>query len=132
MLLLGVQDMLIHTSTYDSSDDWALGNLAVSAGAAIVGLGLLVLLLDVAGSILGRRGRPAGADPWGGQTLEWATTSPPSAHNFDALPEIRSDAPLLDLRLAQAQAQAQGAPAGADSDRDPGTDPDSVPEGTAS
>ncbi len=132
MLLLGVQDMLIHTSTYDSGDDWALGNLVVSAGGAIVGLGLLVLLLDVVTSILGRRGRPAGADPWGGQTLEWATTSPPPAHNFDALPEIRSDTPLLDLRIAQAHAQARGAPAGTGSDRDPGTDPDSVPEGTAS
>jgi heme/copper-type cytochrome/quinol oxidase subunit 1 len=102
MLLLGVQDMLVHTSTFDSSDDWALGNLAVSAGAAIVGLGLVVLLLDLLGSVLARRGRAAGADPWGGQTLEWATTSPPPIHNFDALPEIRSGSPLLDLRTGQA------------------------------
>ncbi len=101
MLLLGVQDMLVHTSTFDSGDDWALGNLIVSAGAAIVGLGLIVLLLDLLTSILGRRGRAAGADPWGGQTLEWATPSPPPIHNFDALLEIRSGTPLLDLRTAQ-------------------------------
>ncbi|HJV09763.1 MAG TPA: cbb3-type cytochrome c oxidase subunit I, partial [Acidimicrobiales bacterium] len=75
MLVLGLQDMLVHTATFDSNDEWALGNLAVSAGAAIVGLGLLVLLLDVLTSVLGRRGRAAGADPWQGQTLEWATTS---------------------------------------------------------
>jgi cytochrome c oxidase subunit 1 len=103
MLLLGIQDMATHTSTFDSNDDWAIGNLAVSAGAAIVGLGLLLLVLDLATSILGRRGRTAGADPWGGQTLEWATTSPPPPHNFDALPEIRSASPLLDLRIAQSQ-----------------------------
>ena len=119
MLLLGVQDMLIHTSTFDSNDDWALGNLAVSAGAAIIGLGLLVLVLDLLGAVVARRGPTAGADPWGGHTLEWATTSPPPLHNFDALPEIRSDTPLLDLRIAQSRAVATS------------TDPDSVPEGTA-
>jgi heme/copper-type cytochrome/quinol oxidase subunit 1 len=103
MLLLGIQDMATHTATFDSGDDWALGNLAVTAGAAIVGLGLLVLVLDLLTSIVARRGRTAGADPWGGHTLEWATTSPPPPHNFDALPEIRSGSPLLELRLAQSQ-----------------------------
>jgi cytochrome c oxidase subunit I len=100
MLLLGIQDMLVHTSTFDDGDEWALGNLVVSAGAAIVGLGLLVLVLDLLTSVVARRGRAAGADPWGGQTLEWATTSPPPRHNFDALPEIRSATPLLDVRTA--------------------------------
>jgi cytochrome c oxidase subunit I len=104
MLLLGVQDMLVHTATFDSNEEWELGNLIVSAGAAIVGLGLLVLVLDLATSVLGRRGRAAGADPWEGQTLEWATTSPPPPHNFDALPEIRSGTPLLDVRTAPPEA----------------------------
>jgi heme/copper-type cytochrome/quinol oxidase subunit 1 len=108
MLVLGAQDMLVHTSTFDSSDDWALGNLIVTAGAAIVGVGLLVLVLDLAASMVARRGKTAGADPWGGQTLEWTTTSPPPPHNFDALPEIRSDTPLLDVRTAQARVAAAG------------------------
>jgi len=103
MLLLGVQDMLVHTSTFDSGDDWDIGNLVVSAGAAIVGLGLIVLVLDLLGSVVTGRGRPAGADPWSGQTLEWATPSPPPRHNFDALPEIRSGTPLLDLRVGQSR-----------------------------
>ncbi|MDQ3898373.1 MAG: cbb3-type cytochrome c oxidase subunit I [Actinomycetota bacterium] len=116
MLLLGAQDMLVHTVSYDAGEDWELGNLIVSAGGAIAGLGLLVLVLDLLGSVLGRRGRPGGADPWGGHTLEWATTSPPPRHNFDALPEIRSDTPLLDLRVAHSRAEG------------PASDP--VPEGT--
>jgi cytochrome c oxidase subunit 1 len=100
MFVLGIQDMLVHTSTYTSSDNFAPANLVVTVGAAIVGLGLLVLLVDLFSTqILGRGGR-AGADPWGGQTLEWATTSPPPLHNFDALPEIRSGTPLMDLRRA--------------------------------
>ena len=57
---------------------------------------MLVFLVNVVVSLRGARA--AGADPWGGQTLEWATTSPPPPHNFDALPPIRSYAPLLDLR----------------------------------
>ncbi|HET9442616.1 MAG TPA: hypothetical protein VFO65_04790, partial [Acidimicrobiales bacterium] len=45
---------------------------------------------------------PAGDDPWGGHTLEWATTSPPPEHNFTRLPPIRSDRPVFDERMARA------------------------------
>jgi cytochrome c oxidase subunit 1 len=31
-------------------------------------------------------GRPAGANPWGGTTLEWATPSPPPPDNFPVTP----------------------------------------------
>ena len=44
-------------------------------------------------------GEPAGDDPWEGQTLEWATSSPPPRFNFSGrLPAITSFAPLLDRR----------------------------------
>ncbi len=102
MLALGVQDMATHLPTYASDDGWGLANLAVTAGAAIMGLGLLLLVADLLVSIVLQKGLQAGPDPWGGQTLEWATPSPPPPHNFDALPEIRSATPLLDLRTAQA------------------------------
>ena len=45
-----------------------------------------------------RSGEPAGDDPWEGNTLEWATSSPPPPYNFDRLPEIRSERPLFDAR----------------------------------
>ena len=39
------------------------------------------------------------ADPWGGQTLEWLTASPPSLANFDgSLAVVTSAEPLIDLR----------------------------------
>jgi cytochrome c oxidase subunit 1 len=37
-------------------------------------------------------------DPWGfGNSLEWATTSPPPRHNFTELPRIRSERPAFEL-----------------------------------
>ena len=45
-----------------------------------------------------RRGEAAGDDPWEGNSLEWATTSPPPHHNFHALPDIRSERPVFDAR----------------------------------
>ena len=36
-------------------------------------------------------------DPWGvGQTLEWATASPPAYENFVEIPPVGSESPLLD------------------------------------
>ena len=43
-----------------------------------------------------RSGKPAGDDPWEGNTLEWATSSPPPPYNFDHLPAIRSERPVFD------------------------------------
>jgi cytochrome c oxidase subunit 1 len=37
-------------------------------------------------------------DPWGyGNSLEWATSSPPLRHNFLSLPRIRSERPAFEL-----------------------------------
>ncbi|HET9666976.1 MAG TPA: hypothetical protein VFP09_09480, partial [Desertimonas sp.] len=43
-------------------------------------------------------GEDAGDDPWPGQTLEWATTSPAPSDNFATTPTVMSPEPLLDLR----------------------------------
>ena len=57
---------------------------------------MLLFLWNVFMSL--RSGQVAGDDPWEGNTLEWATTSPPPAYNFDHLPEIRSERPVFDAR----------------------------------
>jgi cytochrome c oxidase subunit 1 len=37
-------------------------------------------------------------DPWGhGNSLEWATSSPPPRHNFLAIPRIRSERPAFEM-----------------------------------
>jgi len=42
--------------------------------------------------------RRAGDDPWDGQTLEWATSSPAPTGNFAEVPMVASPEPLLDLK----------------------------------
>ncbi|HEY3193026.1 MAG TPA: cbb3-type cytochrome c oxidase subunit I [Solirubrobacterales bacterium] len=73
-------------------------NLIATIGGFILSLGVV---LSIANAYVGiRRGVPAGHDAWGGDTLEWFATSPPPPHNFDVIPDVRSDEPLRDIREA--------------------------------
>jgi cytochrome c oxidase subunit 1 len=97
MFVLGYDGMARRIADYPSSAGFTGLNQLSTAGSFIVALGLLTFLLNIARSL--RRGALAGDDPWGGQTLEWATSSPPPRLNFDRpLPPVRSFAPLLDQR----------------------------------
>ena len=75
-------------------------------GSFILAVGVLAFIWNLFHSL--RHGEPAGDDPWGGQTLEWATTSPPPEHNFDSLPPIRSERPLWDLHHPADRAEPPG------------------------
>lgn len=68
---------------------------------ATVGHGLMLLTVVAFAGLLflgARRGDAAGDDPWDGQTLEWATSSPPPHDNFAELHTVASAEPLLDLK----------------------------------
>jgi cytochrome c oxidase subunit 1 len=97
MFILGQDGMPRRISRYVTHPGWATLNRIETAGAVVIALAVAIFLVNVWVSL--RRREPAGEDPWLGHTLEWWTSSPPPAHNFDRpLPPITSYAPLLDLR----------------------------------
>ncbi len=96
MFLLGWDGMRRRIATYPAGEHWQGLNVLSTIGAWLIAISMVIFAVNLVSSL--RRRVPAGDDPWQGQTLEWATTSPPPPHNFDALPPVRSHAPLLDLR----------------------------------
>jgi cytochrome c oxidase subunit I len=91
---LGLRGMPRRIETYDAGAGWSFLNMLSSIGAYITGLGVLVTVANLAKSL--RHGPIAGDNPWDAQTLEWACSSPPPDHNFEALPPIRSERPVWD------------------------------------
>ena len=92
MHLLGLGGMPRRVYTYGPTTGWATGNLLASAGAVVLTAGLVLFLINVVWTF--RRGAPAGENPWGASTLEWATASPPPSYNFAYLPTVDDRDPL--------------------------------------
>jgi cytochrome c oxidase subunit I len=82
-------------------------NLISSLFSYLLAVGILVFFVNLIVSL--RKGKPAGDNPWGGWTLEWATSSPPPPHNFERIPPVRSLRPLWDLEKSGSKPAAMGA-----------------------
>ena len=95
-LVAGFLDQPANSASWDNEGPGELLNALVVAGHAAVG----VTVLAFGGLIVKSwtSGEDAGDDPWPGQTLEWATTSPAPSDNFVTTPTVMSPEPLLDLR----------------------------------
>jgi cytochrome c oxidase subunit 1 len=96
MHFLGLLGMPRRVYTYLPEMGWGNLNMLASIGAVIIAAGVCVFIANVWLSL--RRGVPAGDNPWGASTLEWATSSPPPSYNHLFIPVIEGRDPLWDAR----------------------------------
>jgi cytochrome c oxidase subunit I+III len=94
MHILGLQGMPRRIYTYQPDMPWYGLNAFVSASSLMLVTGFLVFFADAIRSA--RAGVPAGENPWGAPTLEWATASPPPSYNFPQIPVVDGSNPLWD------------------------------------
>jgi cytochrome c oxidase subunit 1 len=74
-------------------------NLIATCGSYVMFVGVVLFVVN---AVVSARSRvPVGNDPWGANSLEWWTSSPPPEHNFESLPPIRSERPVYDARVAR-------------------------------
>jgi cytochrome c oxidase subunit I len=92
MHLVGILGMPRRIYTYAADQGWDVLNLLSTLGAFMIAFSVLLFVINWFGSL--NSGEIAGDDPWGGATLEWATSSPPPHHNFDVIPEVHGLNPL--------------------------------------
>jgi len=94
MHVSGLRGMPRRVYTYPPGVGLETFNLLSTIGAVVFATGVLLFLVNLFRSL--RHGRAAGADPWGGDTLEWSETSPPSNAQFARIPVVRSRHPMWD------------------------------------
>ena len=101
--LLGLMGMTRRMYTYPADMGWNTLNLISTIGAYIMGIGFIVLVLDVVYSMFYGE-RDVTGDPWNGRTLEWSLPSPAPHYNFARIPTVTS----RDAWWTSKQARARG------------------------
>ena len=93
---LGAEGMPRRYADYLPGDGFTTLNTISTLGSFVLGASMLPFLYNVYKSY--RYGEITTADdPWGhGNSLEWATSSPPPRHNFVSMPRIRSERPAFE------------------------------------
>ena len=92
--LLGLHGMPRRIAEYSPDRGWESLNRISTGGAYLLFISVAVMLVNF--YVSWRRPVRASANPWDGQTLEWACSSPPPHHNFEFIPPIRSERPVWD------------------------------------
>jgi cytochrome c oxidase subunit 1 len=89
--VLGYMGMPRRYHTYPVElTSWQVLHVLSTAGASILGVGLMIPLLYLVWSM--RYGRIAEANPWNLPGLEWQTASPPPTENFLTTPIVTHEA----------------------------------------
>jgi cytochrome c oxidase subunit I len=99
MHVLGLLGMPRRIADYIPYPNWTGLNQLETVGSLLIAVSTAPFLANV-WLTLRRKDRDP-ENPWDANSLEWYTTSPPPAHNFDSLPEIHSERPLFDAKHAK-------------------------------
>ena len=94
MHILGLIGMPRRNYTYPPDMGWTGLNLLETIGSYLLAAGLLMIVANLAVSLF--RGARVGADPWGGDTLEWSIPSPPPPYNDAVIPKVSSPYAMWD------------------------------------
>lgn len=86
MHIAGFMGMPRRVYTYPTDMGWGTVNMLETVGAYVFASGVLLFLVNAVWSYYS--GEEAGENPWGADTLEWATSSPPPPYNFQHIPII--------------------------------------------
>ena len=85
---LGLQGMVRRTWKYPPEAGLEPWNMAVTAGAFIIALSILVFMFNWWNSK--RRGAASGLDPWDARTIDWTIPNPTPEYNFAVAPHVSS------------------------------------------
>jgi cytochrome c oxidase subunit 1 len=92
MHILGFEGMPRRVYTYPDNMGWNTLNLVSSLGALLLVIGGAMFVYNVVRSYAW--GMVASDNPWGAETLEWSTSSPPPAYNFAYIPVVEGRSAL--------------------------------------
>ncbi len=101
----GLHGEVVNAYKFFSGTGVSAWNAIASVGAFVLTIGIVMTLANAIASRSG--GARAGHDHWGGDSLEWFALSPPEPHNFDLLPDVRSERPMRDIRAAIAHSTSR-------------------------
>ncbi|MET7245661.1 cytochrome o ubiquinol oxidase subunit I [Methylobacterium sp. EM32] len=108
LYILGLMGVTRRMSSFSGTEYQPLFVIA-GLGALLVACGIGAMLVQFAVSILRREQlRDLTGDPWGGRTLEWATSSPPPAYNFAFTPMVHDGDAWWDMKSRGYERPLQG------------------------